>query len=447
MFIALLTALFHNYILLFAIIGAYLLAISVYGKNVLIAGTIITFLAIPSSISIEIRTVIQIFNYLLLSYLFIEKYGSEFEKYPRIPSNILVFIGLFLGIIFLSSLFSEYRGEGFVQLIRTIFFFLLIYLYYAVIDSKKIKQIISASFYTVGFIYLAFLFVELYLYNFNFIEMAITGLGIEQNEYINKNAIGIVFLIISCFSLIEFLYKKDLSKYIYLFLFFLFSFGILLTTSRAAILSNIIALSIILFLKLRWKFVYSFLGILALLFLIVFFTPIYDSLSLLFRFENLLSGRDFIWSVTSELISDNSFWGYGPSATKNYVYKSIPYLIGTPQEIWIAARYDIVDYGFAHNFYLFMFTDLGIPGLLISIYLPFVYFRTLSSHKNYISHIQNYPYLILLLSLGIGFFIRGFFEWANMLSYGQILYDLPFWLIVVFMLHLKNVDKHYEKNS
>ncbi|MBZ0178031.1 MAG: O-antigen ligase family protein, partial [Melioribacteraceae bacterium] len=210
----------------------------------------------------------------------------------------------------------------------------------------------------------------------------------------------------------------------------------ILTTSRAAILSNFVAISIIFLYKYRWKFVYTFLVIIVTSLLIIFNTPLYDSLSTLFRFENLLSGRDFIWNVTSELISDNSFWGYGPAATKFYVYKSLPYLIGTPQEMWIASKYDLVDYGFAHNFYLFMFTDLGFPGLLISISLPFVYFKTLLRKNINNSPKINNEYRVLFFALGVAFFVRGLFEWANMLSYGQILYDLPFWLIIVLLLHL-----------
>ncbi|MCO6472400.1 MAG: O-antigen ligase family protein [Melioribacteraceae bacterium] len=435
-FIALVGSLFNDYALVFLLIGAYLFTVSIYGKKVLIAGSIITFLAVPSSISIEIRTLIQVFNFLLLFYLFIEKYGLEFHKYPRVPVIVSVFIGVFISIILLSSLFSEYRTEGIVQLFRTIAFFILVYLYYSVVDSKDIKQIFSGSLFVIGFVYFIFLFYQLFLFDYNMIEMAITGLDVEKNTYINKNAIGIVFLIVICLSLIEYLFRKDLLRYIYLIFFVLFFIGIILTTSRAAILSNFVAISIIFLYKYRWKFVYTFLVIIVTSLLIIFNTPLYDSLSTLFRFENLLSGRDFIWNVTSELISDNSFWGYGPAATKFYVYKSLPYLIGTPQEMWIASKYDLVDYGFAHNFYLFMFTDLGFPGLLISISLPFVYFKTLLRKNINNSPKINNEYRVLFFALGVAFFVRGLFEWANMLSYGQILYDLPFWLIIVLLLHL-----------
>lgn len=434
---ALIGALLSEYAIAFVLIGAYLFIFSVYGKNVLIAGSIITFLAVPSSISVEIRTVIQLFNYLLLFYLFIEKYGLEFNKYPKIPLAVSAFIGIFISIIFLSSVFSEYITEGFIQLFRTITFFMLVYFYYSVVDSKQFKQIFSVSFLFVGFVYLIFLLYQLYLFNYDLIEMTIIGLAVEENIYINKNAIGIVFLIAICLSLIEYLYRKNNIRYIYLLFFIVFFIGIILTTSRAAILSNLVAISVIFFYKYRWKFVYTLLIVITASLLIIFFSPLYESLSLLFRFENLLSGRDFIWNVTSELISDNSFLGYGPAATKFYVYKSLPYLIGTPQEMWIAARFDLVDYGFAHNFYLFMFTDLGYPGLAIAIFLPVVYFKALLNRNKVQSSKNNYTNQLLLLSLGTAFFLRGFFEWANMLSYGQILYDLPFWLIMVLMLHHK----------
>lgn len=440
-FIALVGSLFSEYALVFLLIGAYLFIVSVYGKNVLIAGSIITFLAVPSSISVEVRTVIQIFNFILLLYLFVEKYGLEFKKYPKLPLIVSAFIGIFIIIIFLSSLFSEYRTEGLIQLFRTIAFFVLAYLYYSVVDSKQIKKIFTVSLFFVGFVYLFFLFYQLSLFNYNLIEMTIVGLDIEKNTYINKNAIGIVFLITICFSLVEYLYRKDHFRYVYLLFFIVFSIGIILTTSRAAILSNLAAISIIFFYKYRWKFVYTFFSIIVISLLLIFLTPLYESLSLLFRFENLLSGRDFIWNVTSELISDNSFWGYGPAATKFYVYKSLPYLIGTPQEMWIAARFDLVDYGFAHNFYLFMFTDLGYPGLAIAISLPFVYFKTLFTNNKIKSSKKNREYQLLFLALGAAFFLRGFFEWANMLSYGQILYDLPFWLIIILMLHFNFNNK------
>jgi len=68
--------------------------------------------------------------------------------------------------------------------------------------------------------------------------------------------------------------------------------------------------------------------------------------------------------------------------------------------------------------------------------LPFIF---LKRSLNLVKKLQNidtvyYPLSIGLTATGIGFFVRGIFEWSGILSYGTIFIDLPFWLIYILIV-------------
>jgi hypothetical protein len=53
----------------------------------------------------------------------------------------------------------------------------------------------------------------------------------------------------------------------------------------------------------------------------------------------------------------------------------------------------------------------------------------------------NSDYYLLSLGIfaaGIGLFIRAFFEWGNILSYGSIVIDLPFSLMIILLSYIVN---------
>ena len=57
---------------------------------------------------------------------------------------------------------------------------------------------------------------------------------------------------------------------------------------------------------------------------------------------------------------------------------------------------------------------------------------------------EYYWLTVGITAAGIGLFIRGFFEWGNLISYGTLGTDLPFWLIFIILIYLyqKQINYH-----
>ena len=113
-------------------------------------------------------------------------------------------------------------------------------------------------------------------------------------------------------------------------------------------------------------------------------------------------------------------------------------MFGSPQERLINMHMNQLEFGHAHNFYLFLFSDMGLLGLFTSIILPVIFFRNcLSALKIYQNKNSRVSLLIIgITASGIAIFVRGMFEWSNILSYGTITIDLPFWILFVIISYL-----------
>ena len=148
------------------------------------------------------------------------------------------------------------------------------------------------------------------------------------------------------------------------------------------------------------------------------------------------------------IIKDNPILGVGPAATKYYLYPNLTYMIGSPQEQFLAFHYNEIEFGHAHNFYLFFWSDLGLLGLFTSLLLPFTYFKLGYFTSKKFKYLNRKYYLLALglIAGGIGLFIRAFFEWGNLISYGTLAADLPFWIafIMLIFLYKKTSNKNTE---
>jgi putative inorganic carbon (HCO3(-)) transporter len=178
--------------------------------------------------------------------------------------------------------------------------------------------------------------------------------------------------------------KKVISPFWIIFLFllnlFLLSLGslvLLFSQSRSAYIGMAIGLIVLLFVvlpkKLRFVFILLFLiGFGFLLFFIlngqfmVFFNQLFPEsgmASMAFSM-NTLSGRIEIWSRAIYAIQDFAFTGMGMNTFRTIV--NVLYPLQT-----ISADVPIKDIGHAHNLFLQVGLDLGIPGLIgfIGFYL------------------------------------------------------------------------------
>jgi len=188
--------LFPNFIWAEIVVLLIFLIITVMGEKTLLFIVIVSFLTLTSTININLRTVVQMFNGLVLSFLFFKKYGLEFRSYPKIPKEI----GLLVFFVFLSMVvataFSHYILLGFDQIIRTTLFFIIVYFIYSLVEDNSDIKLLLSAFIVVALIYTYTLLYGLAKENFDIIQLNLKKVDRVSNDYINMNAIGSFFIII-----------------------------------------------------------------------------------------------------------------------------------------------------------------------------------------------------------------------------------------------------------
>jgi O-antigen ligase len=221
---------------------------------------------------------------------------------------------------------------------------------------------------------------------------------------------------------------------LYLVLFFI---ALIIANSREAFVCYFGGAIFILYIQNKKILKWVIAGVVALL-LLAQLEPFASFIQIYFRFETVLSGREEIISTVMQVIKNHFLVGVGPGGTKYELYKNLPYMLGSPQELLINLHMNQLEFGHAHNFYLFFFSDMGLLGLFTSILLPVIFFqnclRSIKLYKNKNSRV--YLLAIGITASGIALFIRGIFEWSNILSYGTITGDLPFWMLFTIIIYL-----------
>ena len=433
----------HDHLII-VLVFAGLLAIILFSEynKYLLYFIITTLLAVPSNLGTEIRTTIQVSNILLLFLLFITVYYQKPIKISEEPKDIFYFIIVYLFVMLVTSLIGNNFWLGITQLARQLVFFIIAYLIYKQIESLSDVKILIGSIFILALIFFTGITLLFIQSGFNIIELNLLLID-TQKYFANRNHYGAFFIIVLSL-LFAFLFinqSKKSNKRVYLIFFLLFLSLLIVTNSRAAVLAVFISFLFILYHTNRKWFIRSLLiSLSSLLFLVI--PAVFNIVEDYFRLDALTSGRDLIFESVFYVIKENFLLGTGPAGTKQEIYKYIPFMLGSPEEFWINYHYNQIEYGHAHNFYLFFLSDMGIPGLVISIWLPVLFFRYVNRLKTALKEKKNSEYYLVLAigGAGVGFFIRGLFEWGSLLSYGAIFLDLPFWLMFVILIFL------YRKN-
>ena len=408
-------------------------------KQTIIIISFVAIITLTSGLGETQRLIIQVSTIITLLLLFLKSFGFDFPNYPKIPTQILLLIFMILFSIIFSLLFTKYLYVGINQLMRSLIFFLFVYLYYSLLKGlSDIKYFLYALF--VGtIIYFGIISYEVIMAEFDIVYLNQKIFIEEGLSFVHRNAIGGFFSInisIVLAFLVMYYLKAKYKLFMYVFVFFLIS-GLILTNSRAAIMSLIISSAYIFYKENRKALRYLFLLILISL-PVLLINSISEIINLYFRLERISTGRDFILETVVKIISNNPLIGFGPAATKFEMYNYIPYMFGTNEEYFLTKLINQIEFGHAHNFYLFLFTDLGIIGLITSILIPYTFLklgnRLLKELKNKNDFL--YPIVLGIQASGIALFIRGFFEWAGIFSYGTLTYDLPFWWIFSIQVFL-----------
>ncbi|MFH0734503.1 MAG: O-antigen ligase family protein [bacterium] len=423
--------------LLIGILVVCILAIR-FGEKIIVVFTIIAFLTLTSSLSSEMRNIVQIGNLVGLLFLFIKNYGLDYKNYAKPPKQILALVFSYFFILVFAIICSKYSSIGIPHLFRSISFFVFIYLYFALLSKYEDVYLFLVSFVLIGLFFGGILFYQFLFTGFSIFSVNDEYLVQLKAFYVHKNTMGSFFTIAIVFSFMLLNYLKDKkTKYAVLLILILFIVGLIITNSRASIIALLISVGFILYYINRKAILYGIIAVLSLIPL-VFIESINSLISLYLRLDSIAAGRDKIYDVIFATLPHIWLFGAGPGAAKFYMFDYYPYLMGSPEQLYWDYYSIKADFGHAHNYYLFYFTDLGILGFVFSIVLQYIFIkmglRCIKAAKQV--SLKYYYICLSITAVGVTYFVRGFFEYAGILSYGFVSIDLPFWLIFCLLAFL-----------
>lgn len=416
------------------------------GQPIIIPFAIVSFLMISADYFGDYRIYVNLVITSLLLIPFLIEYGFEFDKYPKLPSGILNFIIFLIITLLVSSIFSSFKVVSLIATIRLLLFLFICYLFYSHIKNTKLINYIVYSLIIVMILSGIPIFVD--LYNLGIQNYFIRGLLIEKYDLISsKGFTGVTIFFIS-FNLIiaQLLIKNDknitikISIWILLLLNFIL---LILANSRGGILAAIIASTVFL-LILKPKIFYKGLLAFSVLFTIIFTlsSDFREAVELYLRWETI-SDRMVYWNMGFEIIKDNPILGVGADTFDKYFFNYSP----SSNIRYFDSKLMVLGKAHPHNFFLFYFAENGILGLITALYFFGIFFYYSIITLN-LSRKVNSRFIILIatiFSIGIGIFVRSFFEVTGYLLYGYITRDLPFWLLFIILLkinmQLRSIDK------
>lgn len=435
----------------YLIVGIAAIIISIliilYGERFLIGLIIVSLLTIVSDFGSTIRLFVQIISFSLIGFLFFKHYGLNFAEYPKVPKSILYFLALYYFSMIITSILSQHFFAGILMIGRQTIFFIIAYIFYALIRELKdvktyiVALIIIASILVLGSIY------DFILSGTKLINLIIGG-RYQAFGFMGNQSKTTAFFILTLPMVITFAYSKiyEHKKKLLLSIAALMIIGLLLIISRAAILSVIVSLMVISY-QLNKKIFKKFaISILLIILIFLLFDPLNQMISTLFRVQSGLSQRDYFWALSYNIIKDNPIWGIGPGSYKFLEFNYAPVLLNTwPGRVIIDLNIATNGENGSHNIFLKFASDMGIPGIITIFYFMWILLRiSIANYKNTIHSDRQLFLLNLVISAALGsMFVRCIFDTIGILSYGIIVSDLPFWLMFSILIFFYQKPKEY----
>ena len=411
----------------------------IFGERFLILLILITLFTLVGELSQSLRAVVHLVDFTLLGFLFLQKFGINFQMYPKVPKSIVYFLILFFSSMTISSLMSSYLFAGIGVIAQQFAFFVIVFVFYSLIETEEVIKIYVISILFVTLILLTISLSLFFKEGYGLVDM-ITKDRIRISSLISNPEASSNFYIISIpFLIILSLLKNQKSvKYFSLLLIFFLGVGLSLAMSRSAIIGIIISTSIILFLLRRRLFLIFLFTISTIGLSFIFIQPLNQALSLFLRFGEGLTERGPIWSMSLNIIKDHPLFGLGPGAYKYEFYNYFPYMLSDWLGKLLIYYHELsLKVNFSHNFFLVLFTEMGTLGFVTAIMLPIVYFRigikTLKKYRNRSK--ENYYLIVALFAIGVSMIVRNFFNSIGLLYLGGITGNLPFWLIFSSLIY------------
>ena len=405
---------------------------AIYGERFIIAFVLITLFTLVGELDPSLRTVVQLTDFVLLGYLFLKRFGLNFLSYKRVPKSVLYFLLLYFLTMILSSIFSEYPFAGIKIITLQFIFFIIVYVFYSLIkDDLDIKNYFL-SIILVACILVTISLISFYLEGYSLLNIIskdrtrVSALISNFEAFSNFFVISVPILI----SFILFNRKNAAKNNMTWFLLFYIGLGLILTMSRSSILGIVISVLIILFISKRKRFYQFILAVSLVSVIVLLYPPFNELISLLFRFEEGMSARDYLWSMSLNMIKDYPIFGIGPGAYNYELFNYYPFMLDDFYGKLFIYFADVAGgVNLAHNIFLVFFVDMGILGFITSLVLPLIYFRIGIKTIKKFREQNNYYIIIGLFAAGTSVIFRNIFNSIGLLYVGGIHTDLPFWLI------------------
>jgi O-antigen ligase len=172
------------------------------------------------------------------------------------------------------------------------------------------------------------------------------------------------------------------------------------------------------------------------IFIILLLIPTVNDFILILLRPAEFSLREYFWNSGIEMFRDNFFSGVGPEMFASKFYNYLPSDGFTLFENIGAMAYGKIHS--PHNYFLSMAAENGIFGLLTAAAIFILFFYLAFKAIKMAQHIDTDYYIIsvAIAGIGIGLFIRAFFEINGILYYGYISRDLPFWIIFIILIYI-----------
>lgn len=427
---------------IYALIGVLLAVFSsmIYGaRNVIVVFTISTYLLVTSDLNEGLRNALNLLNLICLILVFIYYEGISFDKLEAIPSGLKLLLGVTLASFILSSLLSDYFVISLATLIRQTLFLTICFIYYTFIKTKNDSYLLVFTLIFIAFVLGGGIIYQLLSEGLGVFYLSSIDVVRYSGLYNNPNAVGLFFTV-SIPLLFSFIFNTKVinsgsRKNLIMIAFVLLLVCLMITNSRASIFSVFVSIAYILFVFKR-KAMIKVLALAMAFILIILIIPIVQEYFLFYiRAERIFSNtRTYFWSVAFDIIKANPVFGVGPGVFEQYIYKYLPVNLGG----FFEHQMNMASSGTAHNFFLFRMADLGIPGLITSIWLFVLYFRYSNASIKYFNGKDKelHIFSVAIKSIGLGLLVRAFLESTGLMTHGWITRDLPFWIMFIILISI-----------
>jgi O-antigen ligase len=432
--IAAVTAVMLPLLPILVFIPILILLFYIYQENFIISVIIIAFITATSYILDDIRPFLNVLLIFITGIVFFKFYGLDLKSYPRVPKVVLLFLGLLFFSLTISTLFSKDFSVSATATIRTAIFLVICYAFYAFLFKINDTYLYISTIFVAALILSVGIFIQIMEAGFT-IFLIEGGLARFSGLYDNPNYVGHMLIISVSFITIYYFREafRDKIKLFWLTVFLLLNlFMIFAIDSRASALAIFISTSFIL-LNINKRFYFKIVLSLSLLFLTLYLIPPIQELVDLFMRVERMDTRTYFWEAGIDVISDYPIVGIGPDLFQHSIFNYLPseaYKFYHP-DAWFGKANP-------HNFFLQLFSENGLLGFMSSISLFSLYFY-LGFRSIKITKRKYYDIFLLstaLTGIGLGIFIRAFFEVTGIMSYGYITRDLPFWLLLSILMYI-----------